>query len=81
MPPSAEQQLDRQARHRLAIIRHAEEVTGNAAASRWRSRRPAKTTSDGWRGRVEAGRRATVQLSRMGGGAGLEQPPVPRCAW
>ncbi|MEU6408356.1 IS481 family transposase [Microbispora sp. NPDC046933] len=31
MPPSAEQQLDRQARHRLAIIRHAEEVTGNVA--------------------------------------------------
>ncbi len=31
MPPSAEQRLDRRARHRLAIIRQAEEVTGNVA--------------------------------------------------
>jgi hypothetical protein len=27
--PSLQQQLDRRAQHRLAILRHAEEVTGN----------------------------------------------------
>ncbi len=27
----SEQQLDRQIRHRLAVLRHAEEVTGNVA--------------------------------------------------
>lgn len=31
MPPSMEPRLDRQAQHRLAVLRHAEEVTGNAA--------------------------------------------------
>ncbi len=31
MPPSLEQQRDRQAQHRLAVLRHAEEVTGNVA--------------------------------------------------
>ncbi|GLY83751.1 helix-turn-helix domain-containing protein [Actinoallomurus iriomotensis] len=31
MPPSPQQQLDRQAQRRLAVLRHAEEVTGNVA--------------------------------------------------
>ncbi|KMO93788.1 IS481 family transposase [Streptomyces roseus] len=31
MPPSLQQQQDRQAQHRLAVLRHAEEVTGNVA--------------------------------------------------
>ena len=31
MPPSLEQQQDRQARWRLAILRHAEEISGNVA--------------------------------------------------
>lgn len=31
MPPSLEQQQDRQARRRLAILRHAEEISGNVA--------------------------------------------------
>ncbi|MEW2386620.1 IS481 family transposase [Micromonospora sp. NPDC047707] len=31
MPPSLDQKLDRQAQHRLAVLRHAEEVTGNVA--------------------------------------------------
>ncbi|MEV7443244.1 leucine zipper domain-containing protein [Streptomyces sp. NPDC091204] len=31
MPPSPQQQQDRQAQHRLAVLRHAEEVTGNVA--------------------------------------------------
>jgi transposase len=31
MPPSLEQRQDRQAQHRLAVLRHAEEVTGNVA--------------------------------------------------
>jgi transposase-like protein len=31
MPPSSQQQLDRQAQHRLAVLRHAEEITGNVA--------------------------------------------------
>lgn len=31
MPPSLHQQQDRQAHHRLAVLRHAEEVTGNVA--------------------------------------------------
>ena len=33
MPPSLEQKQDRQAQHRLAVLRHAEEVTGNVALS------------------------------------------------
>ncbi|MFJ5026164.1 helix-turn-helix domain-containing protein [Streptomyces goshikiensis] len=31
MPPSLQQQQDRQAQHRLAVLRHAEEVTGNVS--------------------------------------------------
>jgi hypothetical protein len=31
MPPSPQQQLDRQAQRRLAVLRHAEEVTGNVS--------------------------------------------------
>ncbi len=31
MPPSTQQQLDRQAQRRLAILRHAEEITGNVS--------------------------------------------------
>ncbi|MFD4246931.1 Scr1 family TA system antitoxin-like transcriptional regulator [Streptomyces sp. NPDC058525] len=31
MPPSLQQQQDRQAQHRLAVLRHADEVTGNVA--------------------------------------------------
>jgi len=31
VPPSLEQKQDRQAQHRLAVLRHAEEVTGNVA--------------------------------------------------
>ncbi|WSW00664.1 leucine zipper domain-containing protein [Streptomyces sp. NBC_01006] len=31
MPPSLQQQRDRQAQHRLAVLRHTEEVTGNVA--------------------------------------------------
>ncbi|MEV6683588.1 hypothetical protein AB0N09_43135 [Streptomyces erythrochromogenes] len=31
MPPSPQQQQDRQAQHRLAVLRHAEEVTGNVS--------------------------------------------------
>jgi transposase-like protein len=31
MPPSPEQYLDRQAKRRLAIIRHVEEITGNVS--------------------------------------------------
>ncbi|GGR81988.1 hypothetical protein Snoj_39490 [Streptomyces nojiriensis] len=31
MPPSLQQQQDRQARHRLAVLRHVEEFTGNVA--------------------------------------------------
>jgi transposase-like protein len=31
MPPSLQQQQDRQANRRLAILRHAEEITGNVS--------------------------------------------------
>lgn len=40
----SEQELARQAKHRLAVIRHAQEVTGNAAHTATISASPARPT-------------------------------------